>query len=949
MRKILIIISTFFVILLGSASVFASNLNEVQSFHNIVVFIRFKDETTYEAPYPFSHYEELFNGTDVVSLQDYYLEATYGQLTIDSYLVNDNEQIIFYTDIYDRAYYEPYSEDNKVGVKDQDVAKREHELIKRAVNFVDDENLVPDDLNLDVNDDGQLDSITFMISGEDSGWNSLLWPHKWELSTYYSETYGFTDSAPSINGVHPYIYTWELLGNNRLYENQVNVGVLAHETFHLLSAPDLYHYYDYLQVTPVGHWGLMEYAGTIPSHMLGYMKYRYGNWIDHVPEINESGNYTLYPMKDSPDNIYKIYTGIPNEWIYLEYRDHSGLYESNLPESGLIVYRVNTSINGNEYGSYGSDGIPTDEVFIFRPGMDDTTEPIILEDTEDYNIDGYIDEAALSQYNNYDSIGMGTDIPIFSGDGEILNISITNVTEMNGYLTFNVQMPPSISLETNGFDLTGEDVILYNDYLMDYNVTIHNIPKNFKAYYTLDGSLPTTKSTLYTGGEIKINYLNNHIKVAVFDNFDYQYSLEKEYTFSNSIESNHNPYGNLVDTYWYFDFGDTTNYSIQFNGLCELEKDYDYVSINDGTTIERYTGKELRNITSEHSSNSFIIHLTSDEYLDSYYGFSAQLDIQKNVYLNILGDNEITQTINTKYIDQGAEIIGLNAQDYRLEVINNVQEDQLGDYIVTYNVLDNLNTVILTKSRTVHIVDDIPPTVVLNGNKEMHVLVGDDFVDPFILYSDNFDTNLSVDLFGSVNTSIISRNVLTYRVTDTSGNYTEVTRVVIVEDKEAPIVHLNPGIDTINQGEKWVDNGINAQDNYSENLDIAIIGTIDNQVPGTYEIEYFVYDSSKNVTSVKRIVTVLPHSTQNIEIVCDPFVSTVPLNNPTEISNCYLNGERMNLNYSNINYEIPGIYQITNTLELEGSLYKKIRYIYVFDPNNTLDMNMEFIRRRDFI
>ena len=139
-----------------------------------------------------------------------------------------------------------------------------------------------------------------------------------------------------INGKYAYTYTFELLGNSTSYNMQVDVGVIAHETFHLISAPDLYHYYRYFNIQPVGHWGIMEGTTDVPSHMLGYMKEMYGNWIQSVDTITQSGSYTLYPLSESADNLYKIDLGYSNEYLYLEYRKATGLYESHLPGSGLL-------------------------------------------------------------------------------------------------------------------------------------------------------------------------------------------------------------------------------------------------------------------------------------------------------------------------------------------------------------------------------------------------------------------------------------------------------------------------------------------------------------------------------------------------------------------------------------------------------------------------------------
>ena len=160
---------------------FNVDLNEVDSFSNVVIFIKFNDEASYTAPYDYNYYENMFNGIDVVSLRDYYLEVSYDKLTIESYIVNDNSQIVYYMDTYNRNYYEPYDETTNPGGYDTSAERtlREHALLKSAIDHVEVNNLIDDSIILDSNGDGDIDSITFMISGEDNGWSSLFWPHKY--------------------------------------------------------------------------------------------------------------------------------------------------------------------------------------------------------------------------------------------------------------------------------------------------------------------------------------------------------------------------------------------------------------------------------------------------------------------------------------------------------------------------------------------------------------------------------------------------------------------------------------------------------------------------------------------------------------------------------------------------------------------------------------------------
>lgn len=467
-----------------------TEINEFNGFTNVVIFIRFNDEASYQAPFNFAHYESMFNGVDQVSLRDYFLEVSYNQFTIDT--IFTHEEIVFYQDSYDRGYYIEYDEStNPDGYQNDDEKEtREHELLENAVAWVETNNLIPDTIDLDVNNDNDIDSLTFMVSGEDDGWNNLLWPHKWELKG--------TTSA-QINGVYAHDYTFELLGNHQYYNYGVDVAVLAHETFHLISAPDLYHYYDFEWIDAIGEWGLMATIGDVPSHMLGYMKYQYGNWIDDAQDITESGQYTLHPIQDDGTNMYKIPLGYSNEYLYIEYRDNEGLYESTLPSTGLLVYRVDKDFidDGNVYGYY-DETAAAEEVWVYRPNMEDTTYPIefSLDEPVHGDEDGSPYYSGLSDNNTYNEIGVGTDILLFDSAGDEINIKITNVQEHDGYITFYVYLDDSALPEIK---LNGSEhmTLEYEAYFRDPGYTV-----------TVDGYTVEVEGSVdvYTLGDYTLTY-----------------------------------------------------------------------------------------------------------------------------------------------------------------------------------------------------------------------------------------------------------------------------------------------------------------------------------------------------------------------------------------------------------------------------------------------------------
>ena len=51
-----------------------------------------------------------------------------------------------------------------------------------AIEFIEDE--VPDELDIDANDDGYVDNVTFLVKGSPGAWADLLWPHRWALYSF---------------------------------------------------------------------------------------------------------------------------------------------------------------------------------------------------------------------------------------------------------------------------------------------------------------------------------------------------------------------------------------------------------------------------------------------------------------------------------------------------------------------------------------------------------------------------------------------------------------------------------------------------------------------------------------------------------------------------------------------------------------------------------------------
>ncbi len=384
--------------------------------NNIVIFIRFADDNVGNEP--FEYYQNIYNGA-TQSVSDYYTSVSYNKFTVNTifYPTPNSNTVIWYQDSQNRNYYRPYNastnpsgydpEDNSyTSTKSQ--TYREHTLLKNAVEAV--ANNIPSDLNIDINNDGYVDVVSFIIAGTNDSWNDLLWPHQWSL---WSKT-------AYINGKQVGDYTLQLqfFGNSR-----IDLGTLCHEMFHVIGAPDLYHYDDNLNLSAVGIWDIMEGTGSTPQNMGSYMKYLYGGWIDTIPIISQSGTYTLNPLSTSAtDNSFIIPS--PNthaDYFLVEYRKREA-YDASLPNDGMLVYRINSHLEG-----IGNADGPPDEVYVYRPGGTLTQN-------------GTISSATFNASYNRTAINDNTNPRSFLSDGSNGGLNISNVSAANATISFNAQI-----------------------------------------------------------------------------------------------------------------------------------------------------------------------------------------------------------------------------------------------------------------------------------------------------------------------------------------------------------------------------------------------------------------------------------------------------------------------------------------------------------------------------
>jgi hypothetical protein len=106
-----------------------------------------------------------------------------------------------------------------------------------------------------------------------------------------------------------------------------------------------------------------------------------------------------------------------------------------------------------------------------------------------------------------------------------------------------------------------------------------------------------------------------------------------------------------------------------------------------------------------------------------------------------------------------------------------------------------------------------------------------------------------------LDTSNVGVYEITYTATHKNFSKT-IKRIVTVIDTTPPIITLNPGIDTIFEGETWIDEGVTVFDHSEGEIEVLVIGAV-GHLSGVYEITYQASDIYGNQSSIKRFVYVI--------------------------------------------------------------------------------------------
>ena len=305
--------------------------------NNLVLLVRFSDHKNRTLPSA-SSYSLLFNavGGDKTtaptgSIRDFYLSNSYGLFSITSFV---NNWILV-----------PFTEAN--------AQQNSYQVVLYVLNYLGNSGFSFSKLG---GTTGQkVDFVSVLHSGYGAEWGQTdcygakgsqrVWSHQQSLSW----------KSPDGIFIPAYSFTtglWDICGSAI-----ARIGMIAHETGHVLGLPDLYD----TDASGVGSYDLMcncwgfDGSQLYPPILSAWSKTQLG-WV--IPaKLSSNGNFVI-TQSSNTSSVYRLDAGFPDgEYLLLENRQNIG-YDRKLAQGGLAIWHVDEKSDRFRQGYPGQAGWP---------------------------------------------------------------------------------------------------------------------------------------------------------------------------------------------------------------------------------------------------------------------------------------------------------------------------------------------------------------------------------------------------------------------------------------------------------------------------------------------------------------------------------------------------------------------------------------------------------------
>ena len=237
--------------------------------------------------------------------------------------------------------------------------------------------------------------------------------------------------------------------------------------------------------------------------------------------------------------------------------------------------------------------------------------------------------------------------------------------------------------------------------------------------------------------------------------------------------------------------------------------------------------------------------------------YTRNLDDTIGPVITLNGESLIKLEVGAEYKELGATAYDeMEKVDIPVKVEGAVDTSKTGEYILVYTAMDSSRN-ISKITRKVNVADTKAPVIELNGKSEVTIEAGQKYEELGAIGRDEEDGEIKATVAGEVNTNKPGVYILTYTVTDSSGNSATATRKVKVIDTTAPEIILKGKEEvTVEAGSKYEELGAEAKDIVDGKVEVKISGEVDTKKVGEYTITYSAKDSSGNKAIAIRKVKV---------------------------------------------------------------------------------------------
>ena len=382
---------------------------------NLVLMVNFSEDGANTFQTDFSRYQEMYTGPESEpnrSLSQYISTISDGQVTVNTYFPQVVNNVFLPVTIQGSA-------------SDYPDASYGEQFVQQVITAAQNTSGLSFPSKLDsMHGNGCIDNLTIIVQVDENNTSGAFGSRKADWG----------DNQTLLHG-------WHVGAYNVLPTNMLRLGsdfdqgyaLASHEFLHTLGAPDLYRTAGE-NGYPVGRWwDLMAGANFTASYPLVYTRSKLG-WMQ-IETLKDSGTYTLWPAEGaSGSRAYILKTPrSDSEFFVVEYRkkpENRQDYDYYIPESGLIVYRVNNAVD------YHTNKEGNNYIYVFRK---DTTDPAKAQENA---FKATVGGQYRSSLGSSDLNAHYTSDTIFYSDGSNSGIVIDNVvTKEDGSVSFDVEFP----------------------------------------------------------------------------------------------------------------------------------------------------------------------------------------------------------------------------------------------------------------------------------------------------------------------------------------------------------------------------------------------------------------------------------------------------------------------------------------------------------------------------